>query len=67
MTQRGPKRKRPIDAERMTTTTFRLPAWLILKLDAMAAQMARETGVLSLNRSDLARKILSAAANDSGD
>jgi hypothetical protein len=61
MTQRGPKRSKPLDASTMTTVTCRLPAWLILRLDEETARRARETGVSTLNRSDLLRALLEAA------
>lgn len=58
MTSRGPKRKAPLAAEHMTSTTIRLPASLIMWLDEQAVQMARAIGVASINRSDLVRKLL---------
>jgi hypothetical protein len=58
MTKRGPKRTQPLDAERMATVTMRLPAWLILRLDEEAAKLARSTGVQTINRSDMMRKLL---------
>jgi hypothetical protein len=61
MTKRGPKRTKPLDGEHMATVTARLPAWLILRLDEEAAKLARATGVHTINRSDLVRKLLEGA------
>lgn len=61
MTARGPKRKQPLPADHMTSTTIRLPASLIMRLDEEAAKLARATGIASINRSDLVRKLLEGA------
>jgi hypothetical protein len=45
----------------MVTMTARVPAWLLLKLDEETAKRARETGMTSLNRSDLVRALLEQA------
>lgn len=47
----------------MATTTIRLPASLIMWLDEEAVKLARATGVTSINRSDLVRKLLEEARN----
>jgi hypothetical protein len=61
MTKRGPKRVTPLDGEHMATVTARLPAWLILRLDEEAARMAKATGIRTINRSDLVRRLLEGA------
>lgn len=61
MTHRGPKRKQPLDPNTMATVTARLPAWLILRLDEEAARLARETGLTTVNRSDVIRAKLEQA------
>ncbi len=61
LTKRGRKRQQPLDAERMTNVTARLPAWLVLRLDEEAVRLARETGIATINRSDIMRRLLAAA------
>jgi hypothetical protein len=61
MTARGPKRRAPLDPSKMVNVTTRLPVWLLLKLDEETARRARETGMSSLNRSDLLRALLEQA------
>lgn len=61
MTARGPKRTKPLDPSRLETTTVRLPAHLILRLDAEAVRLARETGLTTVNRSDVVRQLLERA------
>jgi hypothetical protein len=61
MTHRGPKRHAELDPDKLTTTTFRLPVALLLQIDQEAARVARETGIQTINRSDLARTLLSEA------
>jgi hypothetical protein len=61
MTHRGPKRTHELDPNRLTTTTFRLPVALLLQLDAEAVKVARETGIDTVNRSDIARTLLAEA------
>lgn len=60
-TKRGPKREQPLDPNTMSTMTARLPAWLIMRLDAEAARLARETGLTAVNRSDVVRQLLERA------
>lgn len=61
MRQRGPKRSHQLDPDKLTTTTFRLPVALLMQLDQEAARVARETGITTVNRSDLARVLLAEA------
>jgi hypothetical protein len=61
MTYRGPKRQAELDPSKLTTTTFRLPVALLLELDAEAVRVARETGITTVNRSDIARALLAEA------
>jgi hypothetical protein len=61
VTRRGPKRRAELDADKMVNTTIRVPVELLLQLDAEAARLARETGIRTLNRSDLARALLAEA------
>lgn len=60
-TQRGPKRRQPLDATTMVTMTARVPAWLLLKLDEETARRSRELGLSTLNRSDVVRALLEQA------
>jgi hypothetical protein len=60
------KANKPLDAEAMTTVTARSPAWLILRLDEEAAKLARSTGVQTINRSDMLRKLLVDALTPKG-
>jgi hypothetical protein len=61
MTRRGPKRTKPLDGDTITSTTVRLPAALILRLDHEAVRIARETGLTTVNRSDVVRQLLERA------
>ena len=56
--RRGPKRRKPIKSDVMVNVTIRLSADLLGRVDVEAARLARETGVLTLNRSDLVRALL---------
>jgi hypothetical protein len=58
LTRRGPKRRAEIDPDKMVTTTCRLPAGLLWQIEAEVARVARETGLSSVNRSDLMRALL---------
>jgi len=61
MTRRGPRRTKPLDLETMTTIAARVPASLLLRLEEETARRARETGVRTLNRSDIVRALLEQA------
>jgi hypothetical protein len=61
MTRRGPRRETPLDPQRMVTMTARVRASQLLWLDEEAARMARETGLSSVNRSDVLRRLIEIA------
>jgi hypothetical protein len=61
LTKRGPKRRAERDPDKMVTTTCRLPLGLLWQVETEAARVARETGVITINNSDLIRTLLTEA------
>jgi hypothetical protein len=61
LTRRGPKRRAEIAEDKLVATTCRLPATLLSQLTAEAECFARETGLKTVNRSDLMRLLLEEA------
>jgi hypothetical protein len=61
LTKRGPRRAKPLDGQRMVNMTARVPASLLLWLDEEAARLARATGVQTINRSDVLRRLIESA------
>jgi hypothetical protein len=60
-TKRGPKRRAELNPDKMENTTCRLPVVLLLQIDTEASRIARETGVRTINRSDVMRVLLAEA------
>jgi hypothetical protein len=57
MTRKGPKRTKPLGGATMQTVTSRFPVALIVELEQETERIARETGVRTLNRSDVLRTL----------
>ncbi len=55
-----PKRKK--GADQMVTINTRVPHWVIDWLDEERARLVKQTGISSLNRSDVLRGVLEKAA-----